>query len=629
MLKNAQPAVPVDKAVLIRLSIVNAQTTAGRLVSDSPVSIIRVKHRDPKHPRRALRRYPWLYWSLVMTANALLFHAPASAQLAKPSKPSASALTSSSQVALPPPLTVTRILKPLLPAAQTQPSLYAVMLAEFAADRGNVPKALAIYKNQSFMDDAAPVFERALGLSLLHEDAPTSLAFANAWQAQNPDHIPALFYATHLALKAHEYELAGAKLNQILQYDPSADLSQILVGIYPTETADQAELLTVLQNIDTKDNPSLLVMKAGLLLQFKQPQQALVEINKALKKDRKSPAFLTLKADILQALDSPDAVIRFIANARKTLPDNKSLFLYQTRYLLQQNKSAEAWQLLNARANSAFLQDDEIKLLAGLVGIDIQRYLDADKLLLELTSSPNYKDQAYYYLGLSAERQLRAQAAIDYFGRVMQPSLVLQARKRQVALLNSQNRFDEATASMVKLRENFDEFAPQSYIMQASILETAKRSDAALSLLNEAQKQLPDNTDIMFAKVLLLPDTDNIAKKRLLKDLLQLAPNNVDYQLEYAQTLVNLKKANDEVTALLSPLLNDREVGLKARQILAQQAFHNDDNHQVITLLADNFDVVPDVISGLLLRQAYSELGNTQEVARINQILVNELDYQP
>ena len=86
----------------------------------------------------------------------------------------------------------------------TQPSLYAILMAEFAADRGRIDQALATYKQQSFLADAAPVFERALGLSLQNEPPQLSLAFANAWQQQNPDHVPAIFYVTHLALKAHE-----------------------------------------------------------------------------------------------------------------------------------------------------------------------------------------------------------------------------------------------------------------------------------------------------------------------------------------------------------------------------------------------------------------------------------------
>ena len=75
------------------------------------------------------------------------------------------------------------------------------------------------------------------------------------------------------------------------------------------------------------------------------------------------------------------------------------------------------------------------------------------------------------------------------------------------------------------------------------------------------------------------------------------------------------------------PFINDTQVGLKARQILAQQSLHLGDNGRVVMLLSDNFDILPDVISGLLLEQAYKNLGNTQEQSRISQILKTELNY--
>lgn len=511
------------------------------------------------------------------------------------------------------------------PSLQTSPSLYRIMQAEFAADRSDIDTAIAVYKQQAFFDNASTVFERGLGLSIANEPVSRSLQFAQAWQQQHPEDVPALFYVTHLALKAHDYQTAGEKLSQILQYDPNADLSQILIGIYPSQPKDQAELLAILYTINTRDNPSLLVMKSGLLLQFNQPQQALVEINKALRKQPLSPAFMTLKGDILQKLGSPDEVIAYIKQARKVLPDNKSLFLYHARFLLNQGRTAQAWQLLNT--NPEFLADDEIKLLTALVGLDSQRYVDADSLLMDLTKNPTYKDQAYYYLAVSSERQLKKSQAIEYYSKVMQTDLVLNARKKQLALLLEARRYDDAIASMVRLRDSFDDFIPQSYIMQASILQKINQSSQAISLLNEAQKKLPDNTDIMFAKVLLLPDEDYASKRVLLQHIMQLAPTNPQYQLEYAQLLVNQKTDAATVKTLLTPLINTPDVGLKARQILAQQALHQKDYHQIISLLSDNFDIEPDVISGLLLRQAYIEMSDSANVALINKILVNQLHY--
>ena len=132
--------------------------------------------------------------------------------------------------------------------------------------------------------------------------------------------------------------------------------------------------------------------------------------------------------------------------------------------MLKQGKSAQVWQQLNATANRQFLADEEIKLLAALVGIDLKKYAAADRLLKALIASPNFKDQANYYLAVSAERQNLLNDAIGYYGKVMQPDLVLKARQQQIDLLISQNRFEEAIASSIKLREQFDSFAPQSYI---------------------------------------------------------------------------------------------------------------------------------------------------------------------
>lgn len=137
----------------------------------------------------------------------------------------------------------------------TEPSLYSILDAEFAADRGNTRRALAIYKQQSFKEDATAVFERGLSLSLRSENIGSSLQFAKTWQDQNPDHVPAWFYVAHLALRAHDYTLASETLNRILRYDPRADLSEILIGIYPNTDNDKRELLAALQPLDSEQMP--------------------------------------------------------------------------------------------------------------------------------------------------------------------------------------------------------------------------------------------------------------------------------------------------------------------------------------------------------------------------------------
>ena len=503
-----------------------------------------------------------------------------------------------------------------------EPSLYALLDAEFAADRGDTNRALTIYKQQSFKQDATAVFERALGLSLNNEDASDSLEFAKAWQEENPDHVPAWFYVAHLALKAHDYGLAGETLNRILLYDPRADLSEILIGIYPDNISDQRELLSALQPIDSQQNASLSVLKAGLLYQFNDPQNALIHINRALLSQPDYVPFITLKADILRKIESTQTVLSYVNQARLRNPDSKNLYLYEIRYLLDLKQSDEAYQLL-LEAHSRFADDNEITLLAALVSLDVEKYRSADRLLNALAKTPAYLDQAYYYLGISAERQQRFEQAKYYLNGVVREDLVLAAREKVVALELLNNNFELAIKTLQLLRQQYSVFAPESYVMQADILWQQGEPEEALSLLTRASRKYPDSQMILFARAQLLDDRqDYVVKRALLNHLQALDPNNLNYQLSYAQLLLSNNRGSEQGLALANTIVQiryddpryDDELQLQALNILASNALATDNYLQVIEYLQTPYEVLPTLRSGELLLRAYQGLGDNEKV---------------
>ncbi|WP_435950093.1 tetratricopeptide repeat protein [Psychrobacter sp. DM8] len=507
-------------------------------------------------------------------------------------------------------------------ATINEPSLYALLDAEFAADRSNMPRALAIYKQQAFKEEATAVFERALSLSLRSEGFESSLAFAKAWQERNPEHAPAWFYVAHLALKAHDYPLAAETLTLILQDDPRADLSEVLVGIYPETDEDRRELLAALQLIDSAQNASLSVLKAGLSLQFDEPEVALVHIDRALLRQPDYVPFITLKADILRKLESSSTVTNYLTQSRLRNPSNKSLYLYEIRYLLDLNQSREAWELLLV-ANKRFEDDAEITLLAALVSLDIEEYPSADRLLNQLAKSTSYLDQAYYYLGISAERQQRFDQAKYYLSGVMQEDLVLAARKKVVAFELNDNNIEAAIATLEKLRQQFEIFAPEAYIMQADILWQQEQKDKAQMLLARASREYPDNEDLLFARVQLLDDrSDYVIKRTLLNHLQTLKPNNLSYKLSYARLLLANDRNSEQGLALAKAIVQiryddlryDNGLHLQALNVLADNALANDNYAQVISYLQTPYDVLPTLESGVLLLRAYQGLGDDDRV---------------
>tara|TARA_R110000737_G_scaffold331394_1_gene347625 strand:+ start:31505 stop:33349 length:1845 start_codon:yes stop_codon:yes gene_type:complete len=504
----------------------------------------------------------------------------------------------------------------------SEPSLYALLDAEFAADRDDKRRAVSIYKQQSFKEDATAVFERALSLSLRNERVEDSLQFAKTWQDQNPDHVPAWFYVAHLALRAHDYILAGETLNRILRYDPRADLSEILIGIYPNNDDDKRELLAALQPLDSEQNASLSVLKAGLLYQFNEPEVAIVHINRALERQPDYVPFITLKADILRKIVTAETVINYVSQARLRNPDSKSLYLYEIRYLLDLKQSEQAWKLL-LEAHSRFSDDSEITLLAALVSLDIEEYASADELLNMLAKSPAYLDQAYYYLGISAERQQLFDQAKYYLNGVMQEDLVLEARRKVVAFELLDNDIDGAIATLEKLRKDFTVFAPDTFVMQADILWQQNESDEALRLLTRAARKYPDNEMLLFARAQLLDDKeDYVVKRTLLNHLQALDPSNLSYQLSYAQLLLANERSSEQGLALATAIIQiryddpryDNDLHLQALNVLAGNALAKENYQQVIDYLQTPYDVLPTLRSGTLLLRAYQGLGNNEKV---------------
>lgn len=503
----------------------------------------------------------------------------------------------------------------------SEPSLFALLDAEFSADRDDTMRALTIYKQQSFKQDATAVFERALSLSLRNESVEASLRFAKAWQDQNPDHVPAWFYVAHLALRAHDYELAGETLNRILSYDPRADLSEILIGIYPNTDADRRELLAALQPIDSEQNASLSVLKAGLLYQFNEPDIAIVHIDRALARQPDYVPFITLRADILRKTKPAAAVLNYINQARLRNPDSKSLSLYEIRYLLDLKQSEQAWQqLLEAHERFA---DDEITLLAALVSLDVEEYASADQLLNILAKNPAYLDQAYYYLGISAERQQHFEQAKSYLNGVMQEDLVLDARRKVVAIELLNDDVDAAIATLEKLRKDFSVFAPDSFVLQADILRQQNEADEALRLLTRASRKYPNNEILLFARAQLLDDQeDYVVKRTLLNHLQTLDPTNLSYQLSYAQLLLANERSSEQGLALANAIIQiryddpryDNELHLQALNLLAASALADERYQQVIDYLQTPYDVYPTLRSGTLLLRAYQGLGNNEKV---------------
>lgn len=515
------------------------------------------------------------------------------------------------------------------------PDLLALLQAEFAYDRGDPDRALKIYKTEAMKQNATAVFERALTLSMQMEPAEQSLAFASAWQSKNPDHTPAWFYATHLAVKAGDFARVSQNLNQILEYDPKVDIGKIFEGILPADPEQLRILFGEIQSL-SHENTSLSVLKAALLYRIDEPVAALLHLNDALKHDPNNLAYHLLKADILgsQALQddkTPQALSAFLKKSIASTTGNtkKQLVLYYARHLLGLRDFDGAFSVLK-REHTQFAQDPEYAMLSAVVALDVGDNAYAKKALAPMTRHSSTKHSAYYYLGVAHERDHEYDAALINYQKVHNNELALKATQKIVALFLAQSRMQDAIDALKTLRRDFEIYATDSYLLQAQILVLANKADEAKALLAQAYDLYPDEPELLYVQVKLLDDTkDADQKKALLAKLLDFDPSNLGYRLEQAKLTLAQDPHDAQSLDFLRQLQNlspadpdySTEHLQEALTLLATHALLVKDYAQVLHLLETPYAINPNPNMGKILLQAYQAQGNDALAQKISQSL--------
>ncbi len=410
------------------------------------------------------------------------------------------------------------------------------MIAEFALAYGDIPTALHNYTVLAIKSNSTTIKQRALNVALEQNDLKAALDIATHWVVQEPQDVPALFYLAHISLKAHEYELAADTLNKILNIDPNADLEQILAGIAPELPEDREILLNALRSSKEKNNPSILVLIAGLEAQNGQLEQALVTINQALRKRPKVTGFILMKANLLMAQNDQLAAQQWLEKSSRKQKYNLDIRLAEVRFLVKSNQAESALKKLQGILKQ-WPDAEEALFIAGLTSIDLKQYEQAEKYLVELRYSDQYQNEAYYYLAVNAERKQHYETAKAYY-RLVDGSLYTVSRRNLVSIFEKQNQLNDALRFLTQERVNYPQHTSFLYQAQAEILKKTGNKKAALALLDEAVKNLPDDPELIYAQVLLLdPFQDREKLDQTLKHLLEIERNSPTYLNAYAYTL--------------------------------------------------------------------------------------------
>lgn len=490
------------------------------------------------------------------------------------------------------------------------------MIAEFALAANDTATALHNYTVLAIRSNSTTLKQRALNIAIENNDLQSALDIATHWVVQEPEDVPAKFYLAHIALKSHEYELAADVLDSILNLDPDSDLEQILEGISPESAEDRQNLLTTLRKSKEKENPSVLVLIASLEAQNDEIEQALITLNKALRRRPKATGFILLKANLLMALGDENETLKWFEHSSRKNKNNLEIHMAEVRYLIKLNQPKDALEKLK-KIIKKWPKAEEALFIAGLTSIDLKQYELAEQYLVELRYSNQYQNDAYYYLAVNADRKQHYETAKAYY-RLVDGNLYMVSRRNLIAIYDKQNRLTDALRYLTQERVNFPQQASFLYQAQAEILKKMGNKKAALSLLKEAVKNLPDDPELLYSEVLLLDafqDRDQL--DTVLKQLLKVEPNSPTYLNAYAYTLALQNRRLDEARGYAEKALENAPDQASILDTLGYITFLQNDFETSSQVLAKAYNLSKSINIGIRYAKSLYMQGSLDQFSNV------------
>ena len=505
-------------------------------------------------------------------------------------------------------------------AQSNQNAIQQTMMAEFAIAANDTTTALHNYTVLAIRSNSTAVKQRALNIALDENDLQAALNIATHWVVQEPTDVPAKFYLAHIALKAHEYELAADVLDSILKIDPDSDLELILEGIAPESDEDQLNLLNTLSKSKERNNPSLLALIASLEAKNGDVEQALQTINKALRKRPKVTGFILLKANLLMALGDTNATLKWFTKSSRKNRNNLEVNLAEVRFLIKLNEAELALEKLK-KIIKKWPDAEEALFIAGLTAIDLKQYDPAEQFLIQLRSSSKYQNDAYYYLAVNAERKQHLETAKAYY-RLVDGNLYMVSRRSLISIYEKQDKLNDMLRFLTQERVNYPQHASFLYQAQAEILKRMGNKKAALGLLKEAAKNLPDDPELLYSQVLLLdPFTERERLDSTLKQLLMIEPNNPNYLNAYAYTLALQNRRLDEARSYAEQALESAPDQASILDTLGYITFLQNDFKTASQVLAKAYQLSQSINIGVRLAKSLYMQGSLPEFSHLLQQL--------
>jgi len=421
------------------------------------------------------------------------------------------------------------------PTAETQAELSAgqtvfqVLLAEIALQRGDLELASQAYANLSLRTRDPQVMERTIEVAGYARRFDLARETARLWLDVDPASKRAQRMLVSMLILSNQLEELPPHLIAMLESDRGA-LAENLLGLNRM-FARSTDRLAVFRLIDKVCQPFFGIAEAHYAVAVAassagQGERAKHEIQRALelRPDWEMAAFFQAQ---LLLRESPAEAIVFLEGFLQRNPNAREAELLLARALVGERRYADAKrhfdQLLQAYPDSP-----EVVYAVAILALQQDDKTLAETQLKHFVSlKGTEKSPAYYYLGQIAEEGRRTDEALAYYAQVVSGEHYLPAQMRRARILAQQGQLDRGRDVLRNARTEDAEQRVQLYVAEAALLREAKRPEEAFDLLESRLAEQPEQPDLMYETALMAERLNKLELMEVrLRRLIELRPDN-------------------------------------------------------------------------------------------------------
>ena len=438
----------------------------------------------------------------------------------------------------------------------TKNELYRLLVAEFAAKRDDMPRAVREYISVAASSRDVAVAERAVRLAMNAGDEAGSLEAARIWSSLSPDNSQAIQVYGALLMRAGKLDAAVAQFESIVT-DSGPEVGFDTVSELLSRERDKKSAMQAMARLTApfQGNPHALYAFAKLAARAGELEQATELLEELLKLEPEHEKGVVFYARILQRTGNITAALATLERSLESNQDSSAVRMTYARLLVDAKHYDEARRQFEVLTEQA-PDNVDVRYALGLLLLQTNHPQEAKVHFEFLTDSPERRITAYYYLGQIAETADDLEAARLAYSRVDRGEHFINAHIRIAVILARSGETEKARQHLDGIPRQDAEQDIRIYRAEAEILSRNDQLDEAMDVYDRALEEYAGQNDLLYARAMLAEKLDRLdILERDLRAILAEKPDHAEALNALGFTLADRTDRYDEALVLLERAL--------------------------------------------------------------------------